>query len=146
MIQKCRRATKEDVQSMIRIQKHDGFPHQYYLTEKRLLRLFDRGEQFFVIEKYHEIVGFGSIDCEIRAQVHFICVDNRQARQGIGRRLMQRCLQVAKTSGCKRAYSFVESRSTKEPFLAKMGFHNVGFYKDRYGNGVDASIWEIALV
>lgn len=140
-----RRAEITDIPAMVRVQKHDGFSHQYYLTEERLQRLFDRGERFFVIEHGGKVVGFGSVDCEIRAQVHFICVDRAYSGKGVGRRLMQLCLQEARRSGCKRACSFVETNSSKEPFLMKMGFHQVGFYKDRYGNGVDASIWEISL-
>ncbi len=140
-----RRATKRDIPAFIRIQKHDGFPHQYYLTKGRLEKLFDRGEQFYVISIHGTPVGFGSVDCEIRAQVHLICVDAAFAGNGIGRTLMRLCLARAKQRGCKRACSYVEANSSKEPFLVKMGFHQVGLYKDRYGNGVDATIWEIAL-
>lgn len=140
-----RRAEKTDITSLIRIQKNDGYPHQYYLTEDRLLRLFRRGETFIVVESQGEAIGFGSVDCEIRAQIHFICVDKQHSGKGIGRTLMQACREEAKRHGCKRAFSFVEANSSKEPFLVKMGFFQVGFYKDRYGNGVDASIWEIAL-
>lgn len=59
---------------------------------------------------------------------------------------MKCCLDEAKANGCKRACSYVEENSSKEPFLEKMGFHKVGIYKDRYGNGTNASIWEISLV
>ncbi len=141
-----RHAGLSDIPKMIDIQKNDGFPHQYYLTKKRLERLFDRGEQFFVVEQSRNVVGFGSIDCEIRAQVHFICVDKMYSRQGVGRSLMKYCLDEAKQKGCRRACTYVEANSSKEPFLVKMGFHQVGFYKDRYGNGIDATIWEVSLV
>ena len=141
-----RKATLDDIESFIKIQKNDGFPHQYYLTRERLKKLFNRGEQFFIAKYNDEVVGFGSVDCEIRAQVHFICVDREYSRQGVGRELMKSCLDEAKDKGCKRACSYVEANSSKEPFLIKMGFHQVGFYKDRYGNGVDASIWEVLLI
>ncbi len=141
-----RRAGLSDIPKLIDIQKKDGFPHQYYLTKKRLERLFDRGEQFFVVEQSDNVIGFGSVDCEIRAQVHFICVDKTYSRQGVGRKLVKRCLDKAKQKGCRRACSYVEANSSKEPFLVKMGFHQVGFYKDRYGNGIDATIWEVSLV
>lgn len=141
-----RRASLSDIPKLIDAQKNDGFSHQYYLTCERLEKLFKRGEQFFVVEHNGKIVGFGSVDCEIRAQVHFICVDKKYSRQGAGRELIKCCLDEAKDKGCKRACSFVEANSSKEPFLIKMGFHQVGFYKDRYGNGIDASIWEVSLI
>lgn len=140
-----RPATEKDIPSCIAIQRNDGFPHQYYLTAARLQRLFARREQFFLAEDRGVPVGFGSVDCEIRAQVHFICVDQAHIRKGIGRSLMRRCLDYAQQAGCRRVFSYVEAQSSKESFLERMGFHRVGFYKDRYGNGVDASIWEISL-
>lgn len=140
-----RPATEMDIDSCLAVQRNDGFSHQYYLTSERMRKLFFRGEQFFLAEQDGVPVGFGSVDCEVRAQVHFICVNQAYKRKGIGSGLMRRCLEYAKQAGYSRACTFVESNSSKEPFLEKMGFHKVGFYNDRYGNGVDASIWEISL-
>lgn len=140
-----RKSRRENILAMIAIQKNDGFQHQYYLTSKRLEGLFLRGEQFFLAVSDGTPVGFGSVDCEVRAQVHFICVDKEYSRRGVGRNLMKLCLKEAKQRGCKRVCSYVEKHSSKESFLVRMGFHEVGVYKDRYGNGVDASIWEISL-
>lgn len=145
MTHTIRPATEQDIASCIELQRKDGFPHQYYLTPERLQGLFARGEKFFVAEHAGVPVGFGSVNCEIRAQVHFICVDQAYAGNGIGRGIMRHCLDYAVREGCRRAFTFVEAKSTKEPFLMKLGFRRVGYYSDRYGNGVDASIWEISL-
>lgn len=139
-----RRATKKDIPTIIMLQKNDGFPHQYYLTHERLERLFNRGELFFLAAVDGIPAGFASVDCEIRAQAHFLCVDKNYTRRGIGSLLMRTLINEAKERGYTRLYSYVESNSTKEDFLKKFGFVQVGYYKNRYGNGQDASIWEIS--
>lgn len=141
-----RSATKRDINTLILLQQRDGFPHQYYLTEDRLEGLMKRGESFFVIfSPEHTPIGFASIDLEIRAQLHFLCVDKKYGKRGYGTALMQRLLCEAKKHGYSRACSYVESGSNKEKFLKKFKFDKVGFYKNRYGNGADASIWEVKL-
>ncbi len=140
-----KKLSDENIDECITIQANDGYPHQYYLTSKRIERLIRRGEKFFTAWSANCIVGFCSVDCEIRAYVHFICVDKSFTRCGIGTLLMHTCLDIAKRFGCKQAYTYVEANSSKELFLKKMKFNQVGLYKDRYGNGVDASIWEIRL-
>ena len=64
--------------------------------------------------------------------------------KGIGRLLMRKLIDEAKKRGYTRLCSYVEANSTKEVFLKKQGFTQVGNYKNRYGNGQDATIWEIA--
>jgi len=137
--------TINDISTYIALQRRDGFSHQYYLTPERLKRLIDRGELFFLAIPEGAPVGFPSVDCEIRSQAHFLSVDKKYARRGIGSMLMKALMNEAKKQGHTRLCSHVEASSTKEVFLQKQGFIQVGYYKNRYGNGVDASIWEIAL-
>lgn len=140
-----RRATTADIASIITLQESDGYPHQYYLTDERLERLFDRGELFFLATLDGIPVGFASVDCEVRALAHFLCVDKNYTRRGIGSLLMRTLINEAKKRAYARLCSYVEANSKKEVFLQKHGFVQVGYYKNRYGNGQDASIWEIDL-
>ncbi|MEK9143856.1 MAG: GNAT family N-acetyltransferase [Patescibacteria group bacterium] len=138
-----RPATREDIPTFIQLQKNDGFSHQYYLNRERLELLFDRGEQFFVATHEGKPVGFASVDCEQRATAHFLCVDKKHKRRGIGRLLMKTLIDETKKRGLSRLDSYVEANSSKEIFLEKNGFVLAGFYTNRYGNGQDASIWKI---
>lgn len=142
---RIQQATKRDIQTLITLQKNDGFPHQYYLTPERITRLLNRGELFFIAIAEGAPVGFASVDCEIRAQAHFLCVDKRYTRRGIGRLLMQTLMNEAIKRRYTRLCSYVEANSTKEVFLQKHGFVRVGYYKNKYGNGQDATIWEVDL-
>lgn len=135
---------KTEIDTVIQLQKSDGYPHQYYLTKDRVEKLINKGELFFLILSSEGTpVGFASIDLEIRAKLHFICVDKEFGKQGYGSVLMHQLLNEAKKSGYKRVCSYVEAGSNKETFLKKFHFEQVGYYKNRYGNGVDASIWEL---
>lgn len=136
-----RRAVHSDIPAIIRVQRCDGFAHQYYLTEERVRRLMDR-EHFFVAHADRYVIGFGSVDCDVRAAAHFVCVDAAYGRRGIGRALMFLCIREARKAGCARIHSFVEEHSMKETFLKSLGFDPVGIYRNRYGNGINATIWE----
>lgn len=138
-----RRATKTDITSIITLQENDGYPHQYYLTNERVERLFDHGELFFLAILDGIPVGFASVDCEVRALAHFLCVDKNYTRRGIGSLLMRTLINEAKKRVYARLSSYVETNSKKEDFLQKHGFVKVGYYNNRYGNGQDATIWEI---
>jgi len=140
-----RQGNVKDIPIYIELQRNDGFPHQYYLTQERLKLLFDRGELFFLATLEGTPVGFSSVDCEIRAQAHFLCVDKNYTRRGIGSLLMKTLMDEAIKQGYTRLCSYVEANSTKEIFLQKYGFIQVGYYKNKYGNGQDATIWEVDL-
>lgn len=138
--------TVNDISTYIALQRNDGFSYQYYLTPERMKRLFDRGELFFLATLNGIPVGFASVDCEIRAQAHFLSVDRNNARRGVGSMLMKTLMDEAKKRGYGRLSVYVEANSTIEVFLQKHEFIQVGYYKNRYGNGKDATIWEVDLL
>ena len=140
-----RPANKNDFSSFISIQKQDGFPHAYSLQKSRLQKLFDRGELFFVAIYKNKPIGFASVDCEIRARIHFLCVDKQYTGNGIGSMLMKTILQEVQKQGYHTAHTFVEKKSSKEVFLQKHSFQLIGVYHNRYGPNKDATIWEIQL-
>lgn len=139
-------AAKTDIPILIKLQKNDGFIHQYYLTPERLERLFHRGEHFFLAMLDGVPAGFASVDFEIRARIHFLSVDEKFIRQGVGSCLMEVMKEKSKQYGYVRLGVYVEANSTLEYFLSKHGFNHVGYYKNRYGNGKDATIWEVEIV
>ncbi len=134
-----------DVPSMIEVNQNDGFVHAYALPAERLENLFLRGESFVVAKHDEKIIGFGSIDCEIRARIHFLSVRKDYSGIGVGTAIMKALLDLARSKGYKKVHTIVESKSTKEIFLKKMGFTEIGFYKDRYALGKDASMWETVI-
>ena len=137
-----RYATPEDIKYLRLIQSNDGFEHVYYLNKDRLENLFKRGEVFLIAFIGEKPVGFGSIDFEIRARLHFLSVDISVKGKKVGASLMLRMLDECKQRGYKFAHTYVEVNTNKEDFLVKFGFKNIGIFKDRYGKGLDSSIWQ----
>lgn len=142
---RIRRSTKKDIPTIIKLQKNDGFPHPHYVTSERLLRLFHRGEQFFLAIFNSIAVGFASIDYEIRAEIHYISVHQLYQRKGIGSMLIKTMIDESKHRGYDRISVYVQADSPIEMFLEKKGFIKVGYYKNRYKNGKDVTIWEVEL-
>ncbi len=134
-------AKETDLNLMIEIQKDDGFLHSYYLTSTRLSRLFRRGELFYLVYRSGNPVGFCSLDCEIRCQIHFFSIIQKYTHQGIGSEMLKFMLLEVKKNGYQEVHVFVEQSSPVENFLVKRGFLKVGFYKDRYGASKNANIY-----
>lgn len=132
----------QDFDTMIEIQKNDGFEHSYYLTKERLEKLAQRGEEFFIVHLDNSPVAFASIDMEVRAILHFFCVDKDSAKKGIGTELLKKAVQEAANQNFDKIHTFVEIDSPVEHFFTKNGFEKVGFYKNRYGDGKDSNILE----
>ena len=138
-----RRATKADIPTIITLQENDGFPHPHYVTTERLLRLFHRGEVYFLAVLNGITVGFISIDYEIRAQIHYLSVHRDYWRKGVGSMLIKTVIDESKSRDFDRISVYVQAESPIEIFLEKKGFFKVGYYKNRYRNGKDVTIWEV---
>lgn len=140
-----RKASPKDFNSLIKIQKRDGFIHAYYLSKKRLQKLFDAGELFFIAYLENKPVGFVSVYIEIRARMHFLSVKQEVARGGIGSFLLERIISESKKYKVKLLYVYTEANSDIEGFLEKKGFEKVGYFKNRFGDGRDANIFSYKL-
>ena len=132
----------QDFDTIMEIQKNDGFEHSYYLTKKRLERLQQRGEEFFIVHLDGKPIAFASVDMEIRARLHFFCVDKDSTRKGIGSELLEKTIHEAVNQNFDKIHTFVETDSPSEHFYVKNKFEKVGFYKNRYGQGKDSNILE----
>lgn len=132
----------QDFNKIIEIQKNDGFEHAYYLTKERLEKLIQRGEEFFMVFLNDEPIAFASIDLDIRARIHFFCVEKNNAGKGIGTELLEKIICEAANKDYKKIHAYVEVNSPIEGFFSKNGFEEVGFHKDRFGAGKDSHILE----
>lgn len=135
-----RKADRGDITSILDVQKHDGFDHTYYLSKDRLENLFRRDEMFYVAIVRGKLVGFASVDMEIRANLHFLSIDKDFQGRGLGTSLLKIVLQESVKRSCKSIFIYVEVDSLLEKFLLKKGFKKVGIYESRYAPGKDAHI------
>jgi ribosomal protein S18 acetylase RimI-like enzyme len=132
----------QDFDTIMDIQKNDGFEHSYYLTEERLGKLHQRGEEFFIVHLDNKPVAFASVDMEVRAKLHFFCVNKDNAGKGIGTELLEKTIQEVANQNFDKIHTFVETDSPAEHFYTKNKFKKVGVHKDRYGEGKDSNILE----
>jgi len=136
-----RRATISDINLIISIQKRDGFAHAYYLTRRRLKKLFKRGEIFFIAFLNNKAVGFASLYIEIRAKLHFFSVIKEHTAMRIGSFLLQRIINETKRHGKDMIYIYTEANSPLEQFLIRKKFKKIGYFNNRFGKGKHASIF-----
>lgn len=142
---KIRRATIKDFNLIISIQKRDGFVHAYYLTPRRLKRLFERKEIFFITFLENKAVGFASLDIERRAIMHFLSIVKDYAAMGIGSFLLGKVIKEAKKYKEDQVYIYTEVNSPLEKFLIKKGFKIVGYFQDRFKKGRHANILAFSI-
>lgn len=141
---KTRIAKEDDFASILHVQKNDGYEHSYYLDKERYDNLLDRGEVFYLLEyDMQSIVGFVSVDYEVRAKLRFFSVSKKHQGVGIAAKLLEIVRNEAKRKGYKSVYCYTETNSPLRAFLMHQGFKNVGYYKNRYRKGRDASILQL---
>lgn len=142
-----KQAGETDFAHLVFIQKNDGFEHAYYLTEDRIERLVESGEQFYILYVDNRFVGFAAVDAEIRIQLHFFSVLTNEQGQGFEAKMLELLLDEVrnKTVQHHTIHCFTEVDSPLLTFLKQQGFEEVGFYKNRYQNGKDAVIVEKKL-
>lgn len=140
-----KKATKQiDYSHIIFIQKNEGFKHAYYLTEDRIERLIENGEEFFILYKDDQFVGMTAIDAEIRIQLHFFSVLDKFKENGDAEKMLELLIAEIKKKEVEHQtiHCFTEKEEPLLQFLLKNGFEEVGFYKNRYQSGKDAVITE----
>ncbi|NCO12243.1 MAG: hypothetical protein COZ34_03715 [Candidatus Pacebacteria bacterium CG_4_10_14_3_um_filter_34_15] len=137
--------TEASYKDIINIQKIDGWRHVYYLNENRLRELSKRGEVFYGMYLDGIMIGFAGVDVEIRARLHFLSIDNKYQKKGYGTLFVKELVKIMKTKNIKQMFFYVEEDSPYTIFLSKLGFIKVGFYKNRFGDGWDADIFELKI-
>lgn len=142
-----KQANESDFAHLVFIQKNDGYNHAYYLTENRIERLIESGEQFYILYVDNRFVGFAAVDAEIRIQLHFFSILESEKEQGFDKKMLELLLEQVRSKEIqhKTIHCFTEADSPLLSFLKNQGFEEVGFYKNRYQNGKDAVIVEKRL-
>ncbi len=143
---KIRKACANDFETILKIQKNDGFKHSYYLTRERLKLLSRREETFYLAFLDRKPAGFISVDIEIRAKLHLFSVLKDCQSMGVGSALLETVFAIAKNKKCKTLYIYVEVNSPLEEYLLRKKFKKTGVYYDRYGKGRDSDILMMHLI
>ncbi len=97
-----------------------GYAQQGQLLGRSLADIYDALRDFHVYEREGEILGVGALQIcwEDLAEIRSLAVKPGLAGQGIGRQLVESCLEEARTFGLKRVFAL-----TYQPeFFARLGF------------------------
>ncbi len=93
------------------------------LLGRSLAAIYDSIRDFYVVEEDGEILGVGALAIcwEDLAEVRSLAVIPGQHGKGVGRKIVEKCLQEAKDLGLQRVFAL-----TYQPeFFQKMGFEEI---------------------
>lgn len=93
------------------------------LLGRSLAAIYDSIRDFYVVEEDGKILGVGALAIcwEDLAEVRSLAVVPGQHGKGVGRRIVENCLQEAKDLGLKRVFAL-----TYQPeFFKKLGFEEI---------------------
>ena len=94
------------------------------LLGRSLANIYDSIRDFYVYEEAGEVLGIGALAIcwEDLAEVRSLAVVSGQQGKGIGRKLVEMCLQEATQLGLKRVFAL-----TYQPeFFKSLGFFDIG--------------------
>jgi len=116
-----RKATLEDVKKIHEI--IELFADKEAMLHRSESDIYDNIRDFFVYEKDGEIVGVGAmhISCEGLGEIRSLAVRSKHIRKGIGRAIVQACLDEAASLGLKRVFAL----TYKAPFFHKLKFKTI---------------------
>lgn len=92
-----------------------------------------RGAQYHVLLKHRQIIAFGGISIE-RGSLDALFVDPCHAGKGMGSRMMEHLLEIAREAGVKRL--LIESSLNAVSFYARYGFAEYGRSEMACGEGM----------
>ncbi len=99
------------------------YAQQELMLSRSLPDIYERIRSFYVYEVSGEILGTVSLQIcwEDLAEVRSLAVAETQGKKGIGRQLVQSCLEEARALGLKKVFAL-----TYQPvFFEKMGFQYI---------------------
>ena len=138
----------QEIKIFLKIQKGDGFKHSYYLTQARLRELFENREVFLKVVFGQKIIGFVSFKYETktRARLQFLSILSKYQRTGVGKRLLERIVNITKKRGVQLLYFISEEKAEGMGiFLEKFGFQKAGFHKNRFGDNKHAIFFNLKI-
>lgn len=118
MIRKSRIADVKAIHKLLNTYAKDGL-----MLSRSLSELYEALRDFYVWEEGGEVVGTVCLHIcwEDLAEVRSLAVAEEQAGRGIGRRLVEACLDEARRLGLKRVFAL----TYQVDFFHKLGFREI---------------------
>lgn len=118
---KIRRAKKEDVKEIIKVEKGSGYHKKKFNAEAFVKKLFeDKNEIIYVAEKEKKIIGYRSFNKRNKlADSGQLAIVKKYQRRGIGTKLLKKSLIDAKKMGCNKMVIYVRNTN-----FAGIGLYN----------------------
>jgi amino-acid N-acetyltransferase len=100
-----------------------SYAQQGLMLSRSLAEIYEAIRDFYVLEENGEVVGTVSLHIcwEDLAEVRSLAVAGGRTGQGIGRILVQACLEEARQLGLKKLFALTYQAG----FFEKMGFHYI---------------------
>ncbi|PLJ78256.1 ribosomal protein S18-alanine N-acetyltransferase [Infirmifilum sp. NZ] len=120
----------------------DAFSFNY------LFYLYENCREFFLIADYKGVLVGYVVSCRESEElhVHSIAVAEWFRGKGVGRRLMEETLRLARLRGLKRVRLEVKTENTVAISLyEKLGFERKAYLKSYYADGSDAYVYVLNL-
>jgi len=116
-----RKARMGDVRAMHRLLSH--FADKRELLPRAISEVYENLQQFYVAEVDGQIVGTCAlyVTWENLAEVKALAVDEAHQGQGIGKQLMEACMQVARDLEIRRLFTL----TLRPGFFERYGFRHV---------------------
>lgn len=118
MIRPARLADVRQIHQLLMKYSREG-----QLLGRSLVDIYEKIRDFYVYEERGQIVGIGALAIcwENLAEVRSLAVADGQQGKGIGRKIVETCLQDASEMGLKRVFAL-----TYQPeFFKKLGFYDI---------------------
>ncbi|RLA86672.1 MAG: N-acetyltransferase [Deltaproteobacteria bacterium] len=118
MIRKAKIAEAKTIQKLI-----NSFAKEGKLLPRSLSEIYDNLRDFFVFEEDGRILGVCALHIcwEDLAEIRSLAVQEDAGRKGVGRQLVEACLEEAKELGVKKVFLLTYIPS----FFRKLGFSEV---------------------
>jgi amino-acid N-acetyltransferase len=116
-----RKAQIKDVKEMQKLLTH--YANRGVMLSRSLSELYEAIRDFYVVEEGGKLLGTCALHImwEDLAEIRSVAVVEESGRQGIGTKLVQSCLDEARTLGLKRVFCL----TYKPDFFARFGFRIV---------------------
>ncbi|WP_432823414.1 N-acetyltransferase [Trichloromonas sp.] len=118
MIRKARMADAKAIHKLLITYAQQGL-----MLSRSLADIYEGIRDFYVFEVDEQVVGAVCLHIcwSDLAEVRSLAVDGSQEKKGIGRQLVEACLNEARGLGLLRVFAL----TYKPGFFAKMGFHEI---------------------
>lgn len=115
-----RKAVVDDVKNIHGI--IDLFAEKGAMLHRPESDIYDNIRDFFVYEKDGQIAGVCALHiCEGMGEIRSLAVRSKHVRKGIGRALVEACLEEARSLGLKKVFAL----TYKAPFFHKLSFRTI---------------------